>query len=88
MRRALYIIVGVLAFIALLTYFTLGSKRYTVEVCMAFNGRQNCGRASGTTKPQALRAASDNACALIASGVGDTIACSNNQPVSVKWAGE
>jgi hypothetical protein len=52
---------------------------------MEFEGRNNCRTALGNTKEVALRTAIDNACALIASGMTQTIACSNTPPKSVKW---
>jgi hypothetical protein len=41
--------------------------------------------ASGTTREQAVRTATDNACALIASGMTESMACTSAPPVSVKW---
>jgi hypothetical protein len=69
----------------MLAYFTIGQARQRVEVCMTYAGRQNCARASATSRQQALRTASENACAIIASGMTDSMACSASQPVSVKW---
>ena len=40
MRNALLIVLGILAFIGLLTYLTLGGKRVKVEVCMEHSGRR------------------------------------------------
>jgi hypothetical protein len=88
LKKALVIIAAVVSFFGLLLYFTLGSKRYRVEVCVEFNGRTDCRVASATTKEHARRTATENACALVSSGVTDTIACGNKQPVSVKWLSE
>ncbi len=81
-------LVGV-AFVALvfaaIIYNSFNISNAKVEVCMEFGGRQNCATASGQTKDLALRAATGGACALIAGGVGDTIACERKQPVTVKW---
>jgi hypothetical protein len=85
MRKALFAIVGVMAFIGLLFYMTMGQKRQRVEVCMTYQGRQNCARASGETREQAQRTAITNACALIASGVTDSLACERGTPVSINW---
>ncbi len=49
---------------------------------MEFNGQTSCRTAAGETVDRARRAAIDNACATIASGVGDSIACQNKPPVS------
>lgn len=83
--KILLILVGVVLFVGMLTYMTMGQRQYRVEVCMEFNHRQNCGSAAGATKNGALKAATENACALISSGVGETIACGNKTPESVKW---
>ena len=68
-RNAVIGIVAVVAFIALLAWLSLGQKQHRVEVCVEFEGRQNCRIASGPTRDQALRTAADNACATIASGI-------------------
>lgn len=82
------VLIGLLIFaaiIGLIVYstMTLGGQR--VEVCMAFGGRQSCRTASGSTKETALRTATSNACAEIASGVTDSLACERSEPVSVTW---
>jgi hypothetical protein len=83
--KLLLILAGVALFVGMLAYMTMGQRQFHVEVCMEFNGRQNCGAAAGATKQGALKTATENACALIASGVGETIACGNKQPQTVKW---
>lgn len=78
-------ILFVLAVIGLIVYSTMNMARYRVEVCMQFNGRQNCKTTAGQTEEYALRTAKANACADIASGVTDSMACERSEPVSVKW---
>ena len=82
------VLVGVVVFLAILgfiVYSTLSASRKRVTVCMSFNGRSDCRTAAGTTRDFALRTAVTNACALIASGVTDTVNCEQSQPVSVTW---
>jgi hypothetical protein len=67
------------------TTMSASSTRYRVEVCVEFEGRRECRTAAAATEQNALRTAQDNACALISSGVTDTIACGNTMPSSVKW---
>lgn len=74
-----------LAIIGFIVYSTLTGSRKRVTVCMSFNGRTECRTAAGTTKDFALRSAVTNACALISSGVTDTVKCEQSQPVSVTW---
>lgn len=85
MRKVAVAIAGIIVFIGVLFYLTLGEKRQRVEVCMAYQGRQNCAKASAETREQAMRTATTNACALIASGVTDSLACERSAPVSVQW---
>jgi hypothetical protein len=84
-KKVLIGIVTAAAFIALLTYMSLGMRQHRVEVCVEFQGRKNCRTAAGPTKEQALRTATENACGLIASGMTDSMACSQTPPVSVKY---
>ena len=82
------VLVGILLFaalIALIAYSTMGTSANRVEVCMAYDGRNACRTASGSTKDFALRTATSNACAQIASGVTDTIKCEHADPVRITW---
>lgn len=78
-----------IAFVAVvlgvIIYTTVGTAQYRCEVCVSYQGRSACRTASARTERQALRAATENACAQIASGVTDSIACGNTPPNSVKW---
>jgi hypothetical protein len=78
-------IIFLLVVLGVIIYSSMGLSQARVEVCMEFNGRTNCGTASGQTKEYALRTATANACALISGGVGDTIACERKTPTSIKW---
>jgi hypothetical protein len=75
----------VLAVLAVLVYSSMSLRQYRVEVCMQYSGRTECRVASGTSREFALRTATSNACALIASGVTETRGCEMAPPVSVKW---
>ncbi len=82
------VLIGILIFAALMglllySTLTLGGQR--VEVCMQFGGHQSCRTASGSTKEQALRTALQNACAEIASGVTDSLACERSEPVKITY---
>jgi hypothetical protein len=78
-------ILGVVAFIAVLAYMSMGMRQHRVEVCVNFQGRTNCRIAAGPTQEQALRTATDNACATITSGMTESMACGQTPPASVKW---
>jgi hypothetical protein len=79
-----WIALGALLFAALLAYSTLRLRQHRVEVCIAFNGRTECRTASGASEQEAIRTATENACALIASGMTESIACERTPPQSVR----
>jgi len=74
---------GVL-FVGLLVYSSLRLGAVAVEVCVEFKGRANCGTAAAPTEEEAIRTATDNACATISSGVTESIACSRTPPTSIR----
>lgn len=86
MSRTAKIGIGVVVafFLALLVYSTLDLGRVTVEVCVEFKGRTNCGSAAAPTEEEAVRTATDNACALLTSGMTESMACSRRPPTSVR----
>ncbi|MBV9771755.1 MAG: hypothetical protein JOZ32_19445 [Bryobacterales bacterium] len=71
--------------LAFLVYSSMHIARYRVEVCVAFRGANQCRTASADTQEHALRSAQSNACALLVSGVTETMACERQVPTSVKW---
>jgi hypothetical protein len=82
------VLIGILflaAILAVIVYSTMNLAAHRVEVCVAFNGRTACRTASGSTQEFTLRTATQNACAGIASGVTDSIACEQSPPVKVTW---
>lgn len=86
MKKTILIgIAFIVALVGVLLYSTMSLRRYRVEVCMEFAGRKACRTAAAATREQALRAATENACALIAPGMTDSIACGNSRPASVNW---
>ncbi len=84
-RTGLWIALSAAVFIGLLAYMTLSSRNYRVEVCLEFHGRSNCRTASAATREAAQRTAHDNACALLSSGVTDSLACGRTPPTKVTW---
>ena len=86
MKKAAIIgVVFLLIVIGAVVYSTSTLAAYRVEVCMEFHGMTSCRTASGSTREFALRTATTNACATIASGVTDSIACDQAQPQKVTW---
>jgi hypothetical protein len=74
----------VVAVVAYLAYSSMHIAKYRVEVCVAFHGGNQCRTASADTEEHALRSAQSNACALLVSGVTETMQCEHQEPVSVK----
>jgi len=78
-------IVFVVVVLGFLIYSSMHIAKYRVEVCVAYHGANQCRTASADTQDHALRSAQSNACALIASGVTETMQCERETPSSVKW---
>jgi hypothetical protein len=84
-KAALIGIVFLLIVAAAIYYSTATLAAHRVEVCMEFHGMTSCRTASGSTEEFALRTATTNACATIASGVTDSMACDRTEPKKVTW---
>lgn len=84
-KPGLWIALAVGGFVAWLISSTMGQSKFRVEVCMEFQGRSSCRVAAGPNEEQALRTATENACALIASGMTDSMACDRTPPKSIRW---
>jgi hypothetical protein len=87
-KPVLFGIIFVLAVLGVIIYSTLNLAKYRVEVCMTFNGQSQCRTASADTEEHALHTATTNACASIASGVTDSMACEHATPQSIRWLKE
>jgi heme/copper-type cytochrome/quinol oxidase subunit 3 len=81
----LFIVVAAIAFFGALVYNTMSYSKHRVEVCMEFAGKKNCRIAQGATKEAAVRMAIENACALISSGMTESMACTGTPPKSINW---
>lgn len=75
---ALVVLVALAGFVVY-SSLTVGGVR--CEVCLEFQGRQACRAVDGDSEHDALEAARTNACALIASGVTDSMACARTEPL-------
>lgn len=79
-RNALAALAVLVPIVGFVVYSSFQVSAVECEVCMRHEGRQQCRRASAATKEEALRGARDNACALLASGMTETIRCQNGEP--------
>lgn len=79
------ILTGVLlaATLGVLIYAMLQQARVSCEVCVTFHGASHCRTAAGPDRASATKTATDNACGFLASGMADSILCSNTPPDSV-----
>ena len=77
-------ILGFVALAAVMTLMMLSGRRHRVEVCQEYRGRTVCRTAAGPTREEAVRTAIDNACALLASGMTDSMQCGATPPRSVR----
>ena len=84
MKKPVWVgILIVVAVLAVLVYSSMNLASFRVEACMSYQGQSNCRTASGATLEFAKRTAISNACAGIASGVTDSIACEQSSPVKL-----
>ena len=81
-QRSIGVIVVVGALLVV-SYLIFGSSRVTQAscyVCVEYNGQTQCRTGDGVDVQDARKAAQKAACAVMASGMNETIACSNTQP--------
>jgi len=76
-------LVGLGAIIALVIVSSLEVGRVRCEVCIEFGGRRACRAVDGASEEQARASAINNACAFLASGVTDSMACERTPPSSL-----
>ena len=73
-------LVGLGAIVAVVVYTSLDVGVVRCEVCITYQGREACRAVDGATAEDAQQSAVNNACALLASGVTDTMACERTTP--------
>lgn len=81
-RGTIITILVIAAFGSLLLFNTLSAQKIECEVCVEFNGRQNCATASHETEAEARRSAQTTACGTLVSGMNESIACDRVIPKS------
>ena len=81
MRTAVGIALA-LCFFAALVFATMRETAATCEVCVDFGGRTECRRSSAANRDQALQMAQSTACAVLAGGVTQGMACQRTAPHS------
>ena len=85
MPKSLLAGIVVLLIVAALIYFAmLGQTAAACEVCIEFNGKTQCRSAKAPSKMEAIKTATDNACAFLASGMNESMSCGRTTPKSTK----
>ena len=80
-RSAASIAVAVLfLFMGYVVYRSLHLGGVRCEVCITYNGRSQCRTVDGERREDVHLAAINNACAYLASGVTDNMACMRTPP--------
>jgi len=79
-RTTIVTLLGLLALAGVVVYSSLGLTTHRCEVCVRFDGRQECRTVEGASEDEAMAGATTNACALVASGVTDTMRCQRTPP--------
>jgi hypothetical protein len=83
-RNLVAALVVLLPIIAFVVYSSFQVSAVECEVCMRYDGRQSCRTTSAATRDEALRSAVDNACALLTSGMTETIRCQRGEPAKTE----
>ena len=79
-RLGLFALLGLALFMGVVVWGSLQIGGVRCEVCITYGGRQQCRTVDGQTRDEAMMAATNNACAFLAGGVTDGIACSRTPP--------
>lgn len=82
--RAVAAIVSVIALLAILIYGSMGTVQAECELCVEYNGRTECRRGSGADQTEAQRAAQKAACAVMATGMAESVNCQRVPPTDVR----
>ena len=77
---------ALLLFMGIVIYRSLHIVGYRCTVCMSFRGQSVCRTVDGPTQSEAHAAAVDNACAFLAGGVTDSLACGRTTPTKDECA--
>ncbi len=83
-RNLIAAVVVLTPVIGFVVYSSLQVSAVECEVCMRFDGREVCRSASAARREEALRSATDNACAWLTSGMTSTIRCLRGQPLKTE----
>jgi hypothetical protein len=66
--------------VGIVIYGSFQVSNFECTVCMEFEGRETCRTVTGLSREEGLQSAVNNACAILAAGMTDTIRCSRQPP--------
>ncbi|HYD49402.1 MAG TPA: hypothetical protein VEB21_13690 [Terriglobales bacterium] len=78
------VIAASVLFMGIVVYRSLQVAGHECSVCVEFHGREMCRTVQGASGEEAARSAMNNACAQLASGVTDTMACERSKPTKME----
>lgn len=73
--------------VGVIIYFSLSFNQETCEVCIVFQGQQQCRTASGIDERNAVQTAKDNACAYLVHSKTEGFLCNQTSPARVTCQG-
>lgn len=82
------ITVGFLALVGLLIWSMMKQGTVSCDLCIVYQGQTACRSAAAPKKLEAIQDATGRACAAIAHGVTETVACQKVQPSQLRCTGE
>ena len=82
--RVLVFVAAVVIFLGYLVYGSMRVVQAECELCVEFGGRIECRTGSGENEEDARAAAQRAACAVMAIGMNESIACQNRRPQNVR----
>jgi hypothetical protein len=82
--RVLATIAAVAGFASLLYWGLRQQARVECDVCITLHGRTECVAGQGESEALAVHAARTGACAVLGSGVTDSVKCSSMAPTSLR----
>jgi len=82
--RTLALIVAVVVFAVAIVMGSMRTVQAECELCVSYHGQTTCRRGSGADEAEARAAAQKAACAMMASGMNESIACGNAPPANVQ----
>lgn len=75
--RTVAFVVSVAALVTVLVVGSLGSVQVECELCVEYNGLNECRRGAGADEKEAIQAAKKSACAVMANGMAESVNCQN-----------